>query len=268
MNMIVYEKEADIQNHFYYMFFKDMKLVHYKFAGSHIHKSIEMVICVSGKMRTIVNDNEKILSKGDILIINSYDWHFYEYIDNASCYILVLAEDYINDLLSSNNKEFNNHISLSNEDFERLEPLLSANFVNFDKLTFVGKKAFALTMFAILENYDLFRAKKNNVNKTTCRMIIDYVKDHYHQKITIDSVAKHFGYSRNYFSSLFNKLFGETFNSFVNRYRVNEVLKLHEENPDLLMEDIIYKAGFTSRVTYYRSVQYCTNQQQTDLRNK
>jgi len=254
MSIIAYEKEADEHYHFYFMYFSDMKSVNYKFAGSHIHKSIEMLVCTSGKMRTIINGEEKTIHEGEILIINSFDWHFYEYVGNASCYILVMTEDYMNDLLPTNNIEFNNYISLNDDELLETEKLLSVNFKNFDRLTFVGKKAFALTLFSMLESKDLFRQKKTNVNKTICRKIIDYIEEHYEEKITIDTVASYFGYSKNYFSSLFNKLIGETFNSFVNRYRAKKVEELRKANPNMLIEDIIYKVGFNSRETYYRCI--------------
>lgn len=254
MNVIAYEKEADELNHFYFMFFPDMLSVNYRFAGSHIHKSIEMLICTSGKMRTILNNEEKIISKGEILIINSFDWHFYEYIDNASCYILVLNESYINDLFSTNTLEFNNYLSLNDSELENVVHLLISNFEKFDTLTFIGKKAFVLTLFSLLESKDLLRVKKLNINKNICRKIITYIEEHYHEKITIDSVAKHFGYSRNYFSTLFNKLIGESFNSFVNKYRIKKVEEIRKNNSDCLIEDIIYQVGFNSRETYYRCI--------------
>lgn len=252
MDVIAYQKEADISKHFYFMHFPDMKTAKYKFADSHIHHSIEMVFCMSGDMHCVVNQSEFNLKGGEILIINSLDWHFYEYVGNAECYILVISQEFMNDILFDANKEFNNHIKLNDDEFKLVSNLLSESFKKFDTLSFIAKKAFVLSLFTIFENENLFRNKEVNVSKDVCKHIICYIEDHYQEKLTIGKVAKEFGYSRNYFSYLFNKLIGETFASFLNRYRYQKALDYKKTNKDMLIEDIVTAVGFNSRETYYR----------------
>lgn len=252
MNVTAYEKAADSKQHFYFVNFLDMKAVNYRFAGSHIHHSIEMVICYKGMMKATINNLDIRLKEGDILFINPLDWHFYEYVDNASCYILVMADEYVNDVLTTNDVEFLNKVSLSPDELNQIKKLLDDNYQDFEQKSFIAKKAFALSMFSLLENKKIIRAKEANSDKNICKKIICFIEEHYTEPLTIDRVAKEFGYSRNYFSALFNKLIGENFNKFVNGYRVSKAVQLKKENPGMLIDDIISSVGFNSRETYYR----------------
>lgn len=254
MNVTAYEREADVNNHFYYVDFKDMKAAKYKFAGAHIHHSIEVVVCYNGKMAADVNDEHFILNKGDILLINPLDWHYYEYVNNASCYILVIANEFINDIFRDQSKELVNKISFNEKEFSKICKLIQDNINEFDEMSFLKKKSFVLSLFSIMESKGLYREKRNLLDKDICKKIICYVEEHCHERLTIETVAKEFGYSRNYFSYLFNRVIGENFNQFVNRYRVAKVEQLKKENKDILVEEAIFQAGFTSRETYYRYI--------------
>lgn len=254
MDVTAYEREADVNNHFYYVDFKDMKLANYKFAGPHIHHSIEIVVCYGGKMAAKINNRDFLLNKGDVLLINPLDWHYYEYIDNASCFILVIANEFTDDILVDQEKELNNKISFNETEFSELFSLINRNITEFDNMSFLRKKSFVLSMFSLMESKGLYKEKLDLPDREICKKIICYIEEHLTEKLTIETVAKEFGYSRNYFSYLFNRLIGENFNHFVNRYRISKVNQLKNENKDMLIEDAIFKAGFTSRETYYRYI--------------
>lgn len=254
MKSISYEREADASKHFYFTNFPDMKAVNYVFKGFNLHRSVEMVICYRGEIAYKCGDKEGTLHRGDILIINSFDYHFYEYVKNASIFILVLSNEYINDVLDGKTMEFNNVIHVNPSTIEEIEQKLTYEFNHFDDLSFIGKKSFVLDLFSKLEKYDLFRPKENTFDKEICKDIIAYIEEHCRERITIESVGLEFGYSKNYFSHMFNRIIGENFNTFLNRYRLSKVDELVKENPQYSIEEIIYLAGFSSRETYYRTL--------------
>lgn len=252
MENLFYEKRADESKHFYFANFPDMLKEKYKFVGPHIHRSIEIVVCYSGEMKAKVNKQEYLLRAGDILLINSLDWHFYEYHKNAGCFILVIGKEFINDVLDNPDIEFNNVVSLEKEEFTNFYNETLKAFNKFDKMTFLSRKSFVLNFFSMLENHNLYRKKEKDSGKESCRQIICYIEDHYIEKLTSEAVANVFGYSKNYFSFLFNKNVGENFNTFLNKFRIIKVKEMLSTNKSMLIEEAIFKCGFTSRETYYR----------------
>lgn len=249
-----YEKEADVKKHFYFVNFSDMASVNYRFAGTHIHRSIELVFCYGGTLKANINKNEILINKNDVLIVNPFDWHYYEYVENASCFILVISKEYFDDLIDEEEKEFNNKISLDDETAHKIYALCLETEKNLDLLSYIAKKTFVLNVFHLLEPFTLFRKKQFVEDKNACRKIIAYVSEHCTEKLSIGRVAAALGYSRNYFSSLFNRLVGENFNTFVNRYRVEKVKEMKKNHPEMSIEEMIYAAGFSSRETFYRFV--------------
>ncbi len=256
MKSVFYEKAADEKNYIYYMDFPDMASVNYKFFGTHIHKSIEMVFVYHGKMSYSVNENKGVLNAGEILLINSYDSHSYEYIDNAGAFIFVFSLDLLDDVLTNNNQEFNNHIYLSNGLFETVYNYVKESYRSLDKFNLLEKKSFVLRLFGYLMHSNLFRNKVYVPNKAISANIMGYIEEHYAEDIDLITIANQFGYNRNYFSTVFNRIIGVNFSTYLNTYRMDKVqaMKNDPQYSNRTTEDIIYSCGFASAETYYRTV--------------
>ena len=69
-------------------------------------------------------------------------------------------------------------------------------------------------------------------NKTILSNIVHYVNEHFTEKLTLDGISKHFGYSKYYFSKLFNKNFKCHFNDYVNSVRCRHVITLLNTTPN------------------------------------
>ncbi len=82
--------------------------------------------------------------------------------------------------------------------------------------------------------------------------VLMYVKNNSEKELTLPQVAEKFGYTPNYFSSLFNRLVGMSFNDYLNyiRYtRASEIILLQ----GCSVTNIAMKCGFGSMNTYYRA---------------
>lgn len=106
-----YEESADARDYMYFQNFPNMDGVKYRFGEVHVHKSIEMLVVYGGKMRCTVNNHTEELTAGSVFIANSHDTHHYEYVGNASAYILVISKDYFEGILDEKT-EFQNFLRL------------------------------------------------------------------------------------------------------------------------------------------------------------
>lgn len=71
----------------------------------------------------------------------------------------------------------------------------------------------------------------------------EYIKNNYSKKICLEDVAKKSGYSYFYFSKLFKKYTGLSFNYYLNKIRVEQAKKLIS-NYDLSLREISEKVGY------------------------
>ena len=79
-----------------------------------------------------------------------------------------------------------------------------------------------------------------------------YIRQHYAEKISLNGIAKMVYLSPAYFSRVFKKETGATFNSFLNEVRIEKSKALLRNN-DLKMVDIALMVGFESQ-SYFTKV--------------
>jgi len=259
MGIISYEKEADLENHVYIMHWDSMKGSNYKFHKTHIHQSIELIVCESGNLSYMISNCVGEIKANQVLIINPYDTHFYKYNKDFKGYILVLSRNYTNDILEIDKNEFNNVITIKHkEDWKSFLDKLNYLFLNYEKMSFLGKKGEFLLLFDILSRYDLVRKKNTRNSKDLSGQIFEYIEQNYMRKITLESMAKVFCYSKTYFCSLFKEISedGMTFNDYLNHFRARKVLEMKNDvaYKGVPLKVLIKNAGFSSPQTFYRVI--------------
>jgi AraC-like DNA-binding protein len=72
--------------------------------------------------------------------------------------------------------------------------------------------------------------------------------------LTLDVLSDRLNLSRHHTSQLINEYFKANFFEFVNNYRINEAIKLlQDEKSNLNINQIIYAAGFNNRTSFYNA---------------
>ena len=116
-----------------------------------------------------------------------------------------------------------------------LTPEQLAGVVGYLKL--VGK--------LVSESYGnlLFMEQINVPDKIT--LVQKYIHENYMRRLNVESVARRFYLSPNYFSRLFRRTLGTGFNSYLNCYRVEKAREMLLET-DLSISEIAFVCGFGS----------------------
>ncbi|MBL8994174.1 MAG: helix-turn-helix domain-containing protein [Spirochaetia bacterium] len=70
-----------------------------------------------------------------------------------------------------------------------------------------------------------------------------YIQEHFSEKISVGKIAGHYGISKTYFSTLFNRLVGKNINEYVNDYRIARARELLAETR-LPVSAIASETGF------------------------
>ncbi|TCD45523.1 DNA-binding response regulator [Streptococcus sp. X16XC17] len=75
--------------------------------------------------------------------------------------------------------------------------------------------------------------------------ILEWLHQHYHQTISTEKIAHHFGYSESYFYKKIKEEFGITLKDYLNRYRMKRAIELMMAQPDLKVYEIAEAVGFS-----------------------
>lgn len=251
-NKTLYEHSADTPGYIYFQDFPDMDAVQYSFAGLHIHQSLELLVVYKGCMRCTVNNRTEEISAGTIFFVNSYDTHHYEYVGNAGAYILVIGKEYLTHILDDKT-EFNNFLSPVPEVWHELLKMLSESYDRFKEYNILQKRGFVNSLMGMLYNSNLLRQKEKNSNKEFFIKVSEYISSNYGEDLKLPALAKIFGYSENYFSMLFNRMFGVNLSEYVNRVRIRKVMETRKQlEKKYTLKEIVRRCGFNSMETYYR----------------
>ncbi|GAA0365828.1 response regulator [Alkalibacterium iburiense] len=137
-----------------------------------------------------------------------------------------------------------------------LKPIMKNDFrdimekiVNKEKKETIDKDNTEFSKSAPSVNPKLESSVKENEYITFAK---NYVYAHYHENISIKTIANELFIHESYFSTLFNEQVGESFTSFVNEVRIEKAKSLLKYS-DYQLKDIASKVGF-STPSYFNKV--------------
>lgn len=244
-----YESNTDEYGYF------NFHLAENNFVEAHFHESTEMIFVKKGNVEVIINGEKRLLKEGEIAVFNRYDVHFINGEKNSFIYVLVFNDSFDD---TKNTLIFDNFLPVC-ESTENIFSFLDLFYKFTNDSSKEMKSCFVVLLKGILaKSY----SHKNTVDKKTNSFIeiLDYVRTHYRENINLDSICKKFGYTRNYFSTLFNNYTGMHLRAYINKLRIAYVNDMIKSRPDDQIYVIAYEAGFSSLTTFYRALKTENNQ--------
>ena len=107
-----------------------------------------------------------------------------------------------------------------------------------------------LQLLRSLQDTCVQRQKSNPYCRHTSRAI-NYIEKNYHNKISLQRVARHLGLNEAYLSSLFKQQTGQTFTEFVNLLRIEKSKELLRHSSASIL-DISLEVGFSNQNYFNR----------------
>ena len=105
-------------------------------------------------------------------------------------------------------------------------------------------------MGVILRVIPLAKREKNNDDDLTKNLLI-YLDNHYNENITLETLAKHFGYSKFYFSKICQKILNSSMTKYLNKLCILKFLE--DDRSDATLTELASKHGFSSMRTFQRA---------------
>lgn len=228
----------------------------------HFHHQLELLYIESGNINVILNEERKTLKEGQLVIIDSFDNHQYIPESNAISHCLIIPVHYLKKYASSlNNKTLKNHFITNEEDVKRIVNCMNNVVNSLDENELILEGNINILLGNIIK--DNIINEKNKTNYDLVKSILIYIEDNFKSSISLDSIAKHFGYSKYYFSHLFNKCFHCNLNDYLNlvrcRHTINYVLEDH-----MSVSEAAFASGFVSMRTFYRTFKKNFNETPND----
>ena len=229
----------------------------------HWHGHLEIIFIEKGEMAAYINDRKYLLKENDMLVVGSRELHSTRIWKKTSYLLLQIPTDYLSRVL--------NNVSLIQfQEYFPSDQMNAARSQLCDCLLSLAKTYnekedgyllhFSSVVYEFL--YLLYRnysrrispqaRDRENHNFERMEEIIQYVKTHYKEEISLSDAAKLIDVSPEYFCRLFKKHTGQTFLEYVNAVRM---IHFHQEllTTDYSINELMERSGITNYKVFIRT---------------
>ncbi len=248
-----YEPKRDVTQTARYAYFENIH------APLHFHQAIELVYCLEGSFSVQSGATKYELYPNEIAFFPSYSPHALNPIQPTKSITYMLPFRFFEPFVDNNinlifqklgNAEINLKIKALIEDSR---PFVEQNFQKSSSDLLL--QGYALTILGLInEHYSSISNEAYTHNQKYNQVIIDviqYIEVHYKEKLTLEEIASHFGYSKWYFSRFFNKHFGCSLPVYINSIRCSKIEQ--KKKSTLNKTYTILDEGFSSLSAYYKA---------------
>lgn len=222
------------------------------YCPNHFHRKIELVYVLEGDKIIYCDGKKYLLKPNQIFVADSYAMHSYEENKEGKQIIIVLPNHLLKDFyLLYSEKKFAKCVIKNTEKCKQLKPLFMA-LVNKSTNALICQGSVDLLMGQLVDELKL-ENRDSNYNQNFIEEVLAYISENYKENITLESLAEKFGYSKYYFSRLFNNALNTNINSYISMIRLQAVIRrLRDSNCNV--STAAFEAGFSSMQTFYREL--------------
>ena len=225
----------------------------------HVHNAVEFKFIMEGNYQIDVGGEKRICQAGDIVFVDSRRPHSYRSVGKSTNFVLVIGKEIVNDICGKG-KIFPLYMPVTERFNTDIGPILEETFAKWKEMDNRKRLGFVYRLIGtIVQYYDLVE-DVHNKKEDFIAEILEYIEDHFNEDITLDTLSKEFGYSKNYFSNIFNRQIKMSLRECVNRCRVNKALAFMEGNQgEMPLWRIAELCGYTSMNTFRRAIKKYAN---------
>lgn len=218
----------------------------------HFHRQVEIMYCLTGHVKAIINGEEHVLTEDTLAVADSYDIHSWTSINGlAICLVIPWSKLTLYNELKGTKKLSRNFI-FDKEKAVKVKELITVLYKYYEKPPSDSIVADGLMKAIVGLITELIPLSDNvKIKDPYIHEILIYIDNNFKNDLTLDVLAEHFKYNKYHFSKLFNKYLGCHLTDYVNMTRTYYVIKQLQET-DTSVIDAILESGFTSVPTFYR----------------
>lgn len=217
----------------------------------HFHSAIELVYVTEGKLTVFLDDQQYEVCANQLMISSSYTVHRYQSDESNKEMIMIIPLSFVPSMQKTLRDHAFNHpiYDLKNDVKTRaVLTLLADGWAEYNTET---KKGLCYTLLGLLTANVGLSPQKNSTRTSQMKDMLIYLQENYQSNLSMEALAKQFGYSKSRFSHLFNETLGCPPGAFINALRCQHAARAMLESDQPLLE-IAMNAGFECPRTFYR----------------
>lgn len=238
---------------------------------SHSHHFTEIFYIVKGKGSFVLSNRNIAVKENDLIILNPFVDHTEKSnLQDSMQYIAIGIEGLSFSIPEQEDNKTDIYIYQGNREeiLFYLNKMLSEVQNSESESELICQNILEILIIKIQreKNLKLKQTHSKRINKDIA-FICRYIKNNYHNKITLDQLAEIRHINKYYLSHSFKKDMGISPIEYLNKIRINES-KLLLETTDFKMSDIAEMTGFSSQSFFSQSFKHITQQTPSKYRKE
>lgn len=244
----------------------------------HWHDAVEVVRILEGQLSIGVNSEIYKLGRGDILLAEPGDVHYFLPVTKRADRIILHFDPVFFEPLAAilSKKHFSRAVLLSGGKFEavrafaesQLDEMLLEDAGKGEGCRLVLEARLYDLMVALVRALPMEAWRPGEIKERYARLerlnrLLEYVDSNFTEKITLSEAARAANFSVFYFSRLFRDTTGMTFGQYLINYRISKAA-VTLVNGNLPITDVAFRSGFRSLKSFnrnFRAIKGCTPSQ-------
>lgn len=223
----------------------------------HFHKCLEIYNVVKGKAFVRVSGDNRLLTQGQMVIVNPFENHCCEIVGEAKVWVVRIGTDYLSRFSSAYPDKKLPRWLTDIQINSAIYAFIEENFVQAQgrKPELQKTEIVCQLLSIVIEGYGLVEQRViSERDQLLIAEMVQYIYDHCSETVTLEVLSKRFYLSPTILSKKLRKQICVDFRVFVNDIRIHKVVQMMEapENRDKRIEDIAFLCGFSSMSTFYR----------------
>lgn len=225
---------------------------------SHSHEFIELVYIFSGKGIHNINNKSYFISAGDLLLIRSDEAHSIYPLSEEKSTLRWINCIFIPEFINFNFNVFSSESRFIGTFGYEMNSMFQSMLEEFQNKKFGYLDILKNYLFIILcklsrlsQGYNLKETYANTKKQMIVKKTLDYILQHYKEKISLAVIASETSISTAYLSRIFREIVNTSITEYINNYRLEQSCKLLS-NPVLTISQIAVDTGFCDTKFYYK----------------
>ena len=222
----------------------------------HFHNSVEMYVCVKGKYCVYINGESHTINEGEIAFVDRLTPHAAGSLinDSPSEVYFIIASNYYLGGMKWLEEQTLPPFTPRKEGFDKIVEVIKMATESEEEMNEEMRRGFITLLLGMLKKYCGIIPRTASKNNELLVDVMMYIDEHITEDITLDLLARHFGYEKTYFSRTFNKFLGINLREYLNRCRIVMVKRMRDADPTLSINRVAEACGLDSPNTYYRAL--------------
>lgn len=217
----------------------------------HFHSAIELVYVTEGALTVFLDDQQYEVRANQLMISSSYTVHRYQSDKSNRETIMIIPLSFVPSMQKTLRDHAFNHPIYDLATDEKTRTVLNLLADGWTEYNVDTKKGLCYTLLGLLTANVGLSPQKNSTRTSQMKDMLIYLQENYQSNLSMEALAKQFGYSKSRFSHLFNETLGCPPGAFINALRCQHAARAMLESDQPLLE-IAMNAGFECPRTFYR----------------